>query len=73
MPFIPHTDADVRDMLATIGVPNIDALFDEIPSSLRCGVLACIPEALTEMDVGRLMQERAAQDDFEAQHLAEAA
>jgi len=62
MPFIPHTDADVRDMLATIGVPNIDALFDEIPSSLRCGVLACIPEALTEMDVGRLMQERAAQD-----------
>ena len=35
MPFVPHTDADVREMLATIGVSDIDALFDEIPPELR--------------------------------------
>ncbi len=62
MPFIPHTDTDVRDMLATIGVPSIDALFDEIPASLRGASLAAVPEALTEMDIARLMQERATQD-----------
>jgi glycine dehydrogenase subunit 1 len=62
MPFIPHTATDVADMLAAIGVPSIDALFDEIPASLRTKSLAGIPEGLTEMEVGRLMRERANQD-----------
>jgi len=62
MPFIPHTDDDVREMLATIGVSNIDALFEEIPAALRTRALAAIPEALTEMEVGRLMQSRAQLD-----------
>ena len=31
MPFIPHTDADVREMLEAIGAPGIEELFDEIP------------------------------------------
>ena len=62
MPFIPHTDADVASMLATIGASNIDALFEEIPAALRIKSLAGIPEALTEMEVGRLMQARAQQD-----------
>ena len=62
MPFIPHTDSDVREMLATIGAPSIDALFEEIPAALRIKSLAGIPEALTEMEVGRLMQQRAARD-----------
>src|SRR5262245_9882999 len=62
MPFIPHTDNDVREMLAAIGAPSIDALFEEIPAALRIKSLAGIPEALTEMDVGRLMQQRAARD-----------
>ncbi len=35
MPFIPHTEADVKDMLGAIGAPSIDALFDEIPAALR--------------------------------------
>ena len=62
MPFIPHTDADVASMLKTIGAPNIDALFEEIPAALRIKSLAGIPAALTEMDVGRLMYARAQQD-----------
>ena len=35
MPFIPHTETDVAEMLAEIGVTNIDALFDEIPFRAR--------------------------------------
>ena len=62
MPFIPHTEEDTREMLATIGVDSIDDLFDEIPHELIVKSLDGIPEALSEMEIGRLMRERAALD-----------
>ncbi len=48
-------------MLDVIGVPSIEALFDEIPADLRAGTLA-LPPALSEMEIARLMTERAALD-----------
>ena len=62
MPFIPHTDEDVRAMLARIGVESIDQLFDEIPAELRTGRLERVPAGLSEMEINRLMLERAEQD-----------
>jgi glycine dehydrogenase subunit 1 len=62
MPFIPHTDDDVREMLEAIGVPSVETLFDEIPASLRVGSLAEIPEGLNELEVLQLMAERARSD-----------
>ncbi len=62
MPFIPHTAEDVAEMLAAIGARSIDDLFDEIPASLRVPGLPGIPPALSEMEIGRLMSERARQD-----------
>ncbi|OOG24791.1 glycine dehydrogenase (aminomethyl-transferring) [Thioalkalivibrio denitrificans] len=62
MPFIPHTETDIKDMLAAIGVNGIEDLFDEIPSALRSGDLKQVPEAQSEMEVTRLMHERAARD-----------
>ena len=62
MPFIPHTEEDVRAMLAAIGVDSIDELFDEIPANLRAKGLSTIPEGMGEMAVGKLMQQRAAAD-----------
>jgi glycine dehydrogenase subunit 1 len=62
MAFIPHTEADVNEMLAAIGVESIDQLFDEIPANLRIKSLAGVPEALNEMEIGRLMGERARLD-----------
>ncbi len=62
MPFIPHTAADVQHMLHTIGADSIDALFDEIPESLRIQGLEGIPPGLSEMEIGRLMSERASLD-----------
>jgi glycine dehydrogenase subunit 1 len=62
MPFIPHTADDVRDMLAVIGAPTTEALFDEIPAELRAKSLGGVPAALSEMEVGRMMLERAAAD-----------
>jgi glycine dehydrogenase subunit 1 len=62
MPFIPHTESDIRAMLNSIGAPDIDALFDEIPAALRSGRLTAVPDGMNEMQVTRLMSERAAQD-----------
>ena len=62
MPFIPHTETDVSDMLAAIGVRKIDDLFDEIPPELRSGKLDGIPSGLPEMDIAALMMERSRQD-----------
>jgi glycine dehydrogenase subunit 1 len=64
MPFIPHTESDIAAMLASIGAPSTDALFDEIPAELNCGGLPGIPEGLSEMQVTRQMHQRAAQDGF---------
>ena len=49
MPFIPHTQADVDDMLAEIGVPDIDSLFDEIPNELTSDRLDHVPEGMSEL------------------------
>jgi glycine dehydrogenase subunit 1 len=62
MPYIPHTPDDITAMLATIGVGSIEDLFDEIPTALRCGYLEKMPPALTEIEIGQLMRQRANQD-----------
>jgi glycine dehydrogenase subunit 1 len=62
MAFIPHTPADVEAMLATIGVASIEQLFDEIPASLRVKSLDGVPVEMNEMQIGRLMSERARAD-----------
>ena len=62
MPFIPHTEADIAAMLKAIGVNKIDDLFDEIPAALRAEGLKYVPDALSEMDVTRMMHERAEAD-----------
>ena len=56
MPFIPHTEQDVQEMLDAIGVSSIEDLFDEIPPQLRAGELTQVPEALTEMEMMRRKQ-----------------
>jgi len=62
MPFIPHTEEDVRAMLAAIGVASIDALFDEIPPALRTSAALRLPAGASEMEVMRLMREWAERD-----------
>jgi len=62
MAFIPHTTEDVAEMLSLIGANSIDELFDEIPAALLAAPLQGVPPALSEMQIGRLMSERAALD-----------
>ncbi len=62
MPFIPHTEDEIQQMLSVIGIDSIDNLFDEIPAHLKVKGLDKIPAGLNEMSINRLMQQRAQQD-----------
>jgi glycine dehydrogenase subunit 1 len=63
MPFIPHNNQDVSEMLAAIGADSIEALFSEIDPRLRDVDISAIPERASEQAVTRLMHERAARDN----------
>ena len=62
MPFIPHTAEDIARMLQVIGAQSIDDLFDEIPPALKTAALPGVPPGLCEMEVARLLTERALRD-----------
>ena len=59
MPFIPHTPEQIQQMLSEIGIGHVHDLFDEIPTGLPRTDLKHIPEGLSELEVTRLMNERA--------------
>ena len=62
MPYIPHTEEEIRQMLDTINLSDIDELFSEIPGDLRSGKLTNVPSGISEMEVGRMMSARSQQD-----------
>ncbi len=62
MPFIPHTDDDVKKMLSAIGAEHIDDLFDEIPATLKKECLAAIEQSKPELEVAQQLRLRASKD-----------
>lgn len=63
MPFIPHTEDDVQEMLKTIGVESIQELFDEIPPQLlNQHALQNIQEGISEFEMAQIAKTRAAKD-----------
>lgn len=62
MPFIPHTAEEIEEMLAAIGAPDIESLFDEIPAGLRTGALEAVGPGMSELEIAQLMEERARAD-----------
>jgi len=62
MPFVPHTEDEIKEMLSVIGIDSIDNLFDEIPAHLKIDGLEKVPAGLNEMSINRLMQNRATKD-----------
>jgi len=51
MPYIPHTEDDIRAQLNTIGVNSVEDLFDEIPASLRINGFEHIPSGSSAMSM----------------------
>ena len=64
MPFIPHTSSEVESMLQSIGVANIDELFDEIPDNVPVANFRSIENSLTEMEMVHRLAERAKLDEL---------
>lgn len=62
MPFVPHTEAEVESMLATIGVGRVSDLFDEIPAPLQSVKLDRLAAGISEMELLQRLGERAEQD-----------
>ena len=50
MPYSPHTVADRERMLAALGIESVDALFADIPESVRAHGLG-LPAPLSEMEL----------------------
>lgn len=69
MPFIPHTEQETQEMLAAIGVDNINDLFDEIPEEIRIDGLQKVPAGITEFQASRILQQRALQDHVKGNYL----
>ena len=50
MAYIPHTDSERQEMLAVIGVKQIDELYEAVPAEVRFPDLD-LPEAVSEMEI----------------------
>jgi len=48
VPFVPHTESDIKEMLREIGVEKIEDLFESIPKEIRVGELSMLQEPATE-------------------------
>ena len=56
MRYLPHSEADRQAMLASIGVPSIEALFVDVPSTARFAELPDLPMTQGEIEVERHMK-----------------
>ncbi|MDX1692104.1 MAG: glycine dehydrogenase, partial [Acidimicrobiia bacterium] len=59
MSFVPHSDADRREMLAKIGVGDVEDLYSDIPPGLLLHRELDIPTAMSEWEAVRRVNELA--------------
>ena len=63
MRYLPLTPDDRRAMLATIGAPDVDALFRDVPKSAVMPLSAFnLPDTQGELEVDRAMSKLAARN-----------
>lgn len=53
MPYVPNTERDRKEMLASIGVASIDDLFADVPAEHRFEGTLDVPGPLSELEVDR--------------------
>lgn len=62
MRYLPLTDTDREDMLARVGVPDIDALFSDVPGGKLLKGPLDLPRAKGELEVERIMARMSAKN-----------
>jgi len=51
MPFIPHTQEEINEMLSVIGAKSLSDLYDSVPDALRMKRELDLPEPISEQDL----------------------
>jgi len=59
MSYFPHTQQDIKEMLAAIGKNSLEELFEDIPLNLKMKGEYAIPSSLCEPELVRFMQQLA--------------
>ena len=54
--YFPHTDEDIKEMLAKIGAGSLEDLYAELPDSLRLKRDYKLPEALSEAEIRHMFE-----------------
>ena len=54
--YFPHTDADLQAMLDRVGIDSVDALYSQIPDSIRFRGDYKLPSEMSEMEVRQLFE-----------------
>ena len=62
MHYCPHTEQDIKEMLATIGAGSLDDLFEPIPESIRLEGELDLPAPLSELELTRAVDAIAAKN-----------
>jgi glycine dehydrogenase subunit 1 len=62
MRYLPKSPAERQEMLAAIGVKNVEELFSSIPEKYRLKKALNLPGPFSEQEVIRYFQERAAEN-----------
>lgn len=57
--YVPHTDVEIAEMLASIGLASLEELFDAVPAALRLAVPLDLPAGESEYDVDARLGELA--------------
>ena len=58
----PHTEDDLRAMLSTVGIDSVDALYAQIPESIRFQGDYQLPLAMSELEVRQLFEQLGSQN-----------
>lgn len=60
--YFPHTEADLKAMLSTIGINSIDALYDDVPEQIRFRGDYQLPSEMSELEVRQLFEQLGSQN-----------
>lgn len=63
--YIPHTDADIKEMLETIGVSSIDDLFTDLPEGVKLNREFNMENGLSELEVTKIISDLASKNKSE--------
>lgn len=70
MPYVPHTDAEIKAMLRAIGINSVEELFNVIPDDLRLKKPLNLPPGLSEQELVAEMKKLGARNATVDDHIS---